>query len=422
MTRSQSTRIAALLAGFIGVLCLPAVAENWPRFRGPNGTGVSEENGFPATWSPGDYAWKTRLPGLGHSSPCVWEDHVFVTSAEGNGLTRHLMDISASTGKVRWTWSMPSETHKIHKLSSYASATPTTDGKRVYVPFSKESEYALYAFEFDGKPIWKTVLGPFESQHGSGTSPIIFEDLVIIGNDQDGTSSIVAVDAASGDVRWNVKRNEKGTDQATCYGTPLLVTHNGKQELILTSKGDGFTSLDPRTGKLNWRANIIPERVVGSPVLANDLIIGYSGAGGEGKFMAAVQLGGAGELDETRVAWKRIRMIPYVPTPIAYDEHIYLWGDKGVVSCVQAKTGNNVWTQRLPGEYSGSPICVDGKLYCVAQSGDVVVIAASPKFQELGRTPIGESSHATPAISNGRMFIRGFDHLFCLEAERPVAK
>ncbi len=409
---------AALTVSVLLAAARGALAENWPRFRGPNGAGISDEKGIPVTWSEGDYAWKTKLPGIGHSSPCVWDDHVFVTAAEDNGLKRHLVDISASTGKIRWTWSMESETHKIHKLSSYASATPATDGKRVYVPFSKESEYSLFAFDFKGKPLWKQVIGQFVSQHGSGTSPILFEDLVILANDQDGESSIVAMDAATGEVRWTAKRNEKGLDQTTCYSTPLIVEHAGKTELIFASKADGFTSYDPRTSKLNWRADIIPDRVVGSPLIANDLVIGYSGGGGEGKFMAAIKLGGQGEIADSRVAWKRIRMLPYVPTPVVVGEHIYLWGDKGVVSCVEAKTGKNIWTERVPGQYSGSPVCIDGKLYCVTEPGEVVVIAASLEFKLLGRTPLGEGSHATPAVSNGRMFLRGFEHLMCLEAQR----
>jgi outer membrane protein assembly factor BamB len=416
-------------------------AENWPRFRGPNGSGVSSEKGFPITWSEGDYLWKTKLPGLGHSSPCVWDDHVFITAAEENGQKRTVLDVSASTGKIRWQWSMDSPTYKIHRLSSFASATPATDGKRVYVPISKEdssepdpkadpdtlvspnSEYALFAFDFEGKQLWKCVIGTFESQHGSGSSPIVFEDLVIIGNDQDGVSSLVAVDSETGKIRWKVKRNESKYEQATCYGTPLLIPHDdGQVELIVTSRGDGFTSYDPRTGKLNWRAKIIPDRVVSSPVFGHGMVFQLSGGGGDGHFLGAVRLGGHGEIGETTVAWKRTTKIPYVPTPILYGDYLYLWGDKGVVSCVNAESGAEIWSNRVPGEFSGSPVCIDGKLYCMTQDGEVVVVDASPEFKILGRTNLGEGSHATIAVSNGRMFLRSFEHLFCLEADRAKAR
>jgi outer membrane protein assembly factor BamB len=418
-----------------------ARAENWPRFRGPNGSGISDDKGFPVSWSEGDYLWKIKLPGQGHSSPCVWDDHVFLTTSENEGRQRSVLDVSASTGNIRWQWSMAAPTYKIHRLSSFASATPATDGKRVYVPISKEdeaepdakanpatlaspnSEYALYAFDFDGNLIWKCVIGPFESQHGSGTSPIIFEDLVILGNDQDGASSLVAIDAETGNIRWKVDRNESQIEQATCYATPLLAQRDGgKVELILTSRADGFTSYDPRTGALNWRAKIIPDRVVASPLFSHGMVFGLSGGGGTGHFLGAVRLGGKGEIGDNYAAWTRNTKLPYVPTPIIYGEHLYLWGDSGVVSCLNARTGKEIWSERVRGEFSGSPVCVDGKLYCVTQNGEVVVIAASPEFGVLGRTPLGEGSHATPAISNGRMFIRGFEHLFCLEADRPGAK
>jgi outer membrane protein assembly factor BamB len=418
-----------------------AGAENWPRFRGPNGSGVSDEKGFPVTWSDGDYLWKTKLPGLGHSSPCVWDDHVILTAAANDGRSRFVLDLSASTGKIRWQWSTESATYNIHRLSSFASATPTTDGRRVYVPISREealepdpmaspetlggpnSEYALYAFDFNGALLWKCVIGPYESQHGSGASPIIFRDLVIIGNDQDGRSSLVAVETETGKIRWKVNRNDSQVQQATCYATPFLVTHDGgRAELIITSRADGFTSYDPETGDLNWRAKIIPDRVVASPVFGHGMVFALSGGGGEGHFLGAVRLGGHGEIGDKFVAWTRSTKLPYVPTPVLYGDHLFLWGDKGVVSCLNAKTGKEVWSNRVPGEYSGSPVCVDGKIYCMTQSGDVVVIDAGPEFRVLGRTSLGEGTHATPAIANGRMFLRGFEHLFCLEADRSLAK
>jgi outer membrane protein assembly factor BamB len=401
-----------------------AHAENWPRFRGPNGAGVSDHKGFPVEWTDKDYLWKTKLPGVGHSSPCVWEDHVFVTSAESEGRQRLVLDVSASTGEIRWCVRIPSETHRKNDRNSYASATPATDGQRVYAAFGCEAEYSLRAFDFDGKEIWKLDLGPFVSQHGPGVSPIVFEDLVILGNDQDAVSFIVAVDSRTGEIRWKTPRNEGKEEQAAAYATPIVIPgENGKPELIFTSRADGFTSLDPRTGKLNWRANIIPQRTCGSPVYGNGLVFASSGGGGQGKYLAAVRPGGNGELGESCIAWKRDRILPYVPTPVLYGDHLYLWGDSGIISCVAAKTGKNLWTEHLEGKnlFSGSPICVDGKLYCTSEDGEVIVIAASPDaFKLLGRTSLGEGSHATPAVSGDRMFIRSFEHLFCVGADKAA--
>ncbi|MBI3461988.1 MAG: PQQ-binding-like beta-propeller repeat protein [Planctomycetes bacterium] len=399
-----------------------AHAENWPRFRGPNGAGISSENGFPATWSDGDYAWKTELPGVGHSSPCVWEDHVFLTSAEDKGRIRIVLDVSASTGKIRWIHRLDSKTYKINNRNSYASATPATDGKRVYVTFGNEREYLLLAYDFEGNQLWKYDLGPFISQHGAAISPIVFEDLVILGNDQDAKSFIVAVDSSTGKPRWKVDRNEKQRETATAYATPILIQgEGGKRELIFTSLADGFTSYDPRTGAFNWRADLFPARTCGSPVFGHGLLYATCGGGGNGKLLLAVRPGGQGDLGESCIAWERAKELPYVPTPVLTGDHIYLWCDNGVVSCVEAKTGKNIWTERIErtSKFSGSPICVDGKLYCVSEEGEVIVLAARPdSFQLLGRTSLGEGSHATPAVSNGSMFIRGFEHLFCLGADK----
>jgi outer membrane protein assembly factor BamB len=414
-----ASRLAFFALAWFALLS-PLAADNWPRFRGPNGTGISQEKGFPVQWTEQDYVWKTKMPGLGHSCPCVWEDHVFLTSAEEEGRIRLVLDVSASTGKIRWIRRMQSESHRIHQLNSYASSTPATDGERVYVAFSKESEYALFAFDFAGKPAWKCPLGAFISQHGSGTSPVVFEDLVILGNDQDGSSSLVGVDAKSGKIRWKTERNLKQIAQATSYSTPVLIRRDHDQaELIFTSQADGFTSVDPRTGKVNWRADILPQRAVSSPVYGHGLVFASSGQGGEGKFLAAVRDGGSGELDSTYVAWTRQRQLPYVPTPVLYGDYIFLWGDSGVVSCVKAESGENVWTERLQGKYWASPICVDGKLYAVSEDGTVSVVAAAPQFKLLGRSSLGEDSRVTPAVSNGRMFFRGFEHLFCLPAHEP---
>ncbi len=400
----------------------PGRGENWSRFRGPNGAGISSEKGFPVAWSDSDYLWKTKLPGLGHSSPCVWDDHVFVTSAENQGRVRIVLDVSATTGEIRWARRLDFETDKLNQRNSHASATPACDGQRVYVAFGSDPSYLLVAFDLEGTELWRYDLGPFESQHGTGISPVVFEDLVILGNDQDGSSFIVAVDAKTGKLRWKVDRNVSGAvEKAASYATPIVINGEfNQQELIFTSQADGMASYDPRTGKLNWRADIFPARCCGSPVYGNGLLFATCGGGGQGKYMAAVKPGGSGDRDGSAVTWKRERVLPYVPTPIVYGDHLYLWGDNGIVNCVVAKTGEEKWSQRLEGRnmFSGSPICVDGKLYCVSEAGDVIVLAASPEFQVLGSTPLGEGSHATPAVSNGRMFIRGFEHLFCLEAKK----
>jgi len=409
-------RKSCLIAiGLIAVIAAPLTAQNWTRFRGENGNGISRQKGIPVTWSPGDYAWNVELPGVGHSSPVVWNDRLFVTSAVSRGAVRYLFCLNATTGKQIWTQSIGLNRSRKHKKSSWASSTPAVDGEQVYVAFADKESYLLAAYDMDGNLKWRRNLGAFESQHGLGVSPIVFGDLVIIPDDQDGPSSIIALNRRTGRTVWSTLR----TIRRTSYATPLILHRPGEQpQLICASGAMGVTSLDPRTGRLNWYTGEFPLRTVASPILADGLIISSCGGGGIGKLLIAVDPGGQGDVSKTNIRWQRNRTLPYVPTPIAYRGHIFLWNDNGVVSCLKTATGRNIWTRRIGGNFSGSPICIDGKLYIMNEQGDVIVIAAAPQYKLYGKTPLGDSSHATPAIADGRLYLRTFRRLFCLKA-RP---
>lgn len=417
----MSLRIASRPAAFLlaATTLLAAVsaapAQNWTRFRGPNGTGISDLKGIPATWSPGDFVWKVTLPGVGHSSPVIWKNKLFITSAIDEGAVRYLHCLDATSGKKLWTKTTGlNKSHK-HKKSSWASATPAVDAERVYVAFADKESYFLAAYDHGGELQWRRDLGPFDSQHGQGVSPIVFEDLVILPNDQDGPSSIVAFNKRTGQTVWSTLRSIRRTS----YATPMILREKGKKpQLICASGATGVTSLDPYTGRQNWQAGEFPLRTVASPIAADGLIIQSCGGGGVGKLLIAVDPTRPEDGAKSRIVYKRERTLPYVPTPVAYKGHVFLWDDNGVVSCVEAKSGRNVWTKRVGGNFSGSPVCIDGKLYAMNEKGEVVVIAASPRFKSYGKTPLGDFSHATPAVAGGRLYLRTFHHLYCLEAQR----
>lgn len=418
MKRTHTFTVLALICLLSTAAASRAADDNWPRFRGPSGAGISHQTGLPVKWSGGDYEWKTPLPGIGHSSPCVWGDHLFLTTAVDEGRKRQLLDIDTTSGRIRWAKETASKTHTAHAQNSYASATPATDGKHVFVLFASDEQVLLQAYDFEGTKLWQRDLGAFHQKdgqvHGSGTSPIVFQDTVILANQQDGPSSIVALDAATGDVRWASKRPQL---RMTAHSTPLIVRLGERPpQLFFTNSGEGISSLDPATGKLLFTADLMNARCVGSPVVAGNVVLATSGGGGRGKSLAAIPISGRGTLEKEDAAWSLERNLPYVPTPIAYGGHVYLWGDSGVVVCVKQSTGEEVWTERVGGSYSGSPICIDGKLYCISMDGEVVVIAASPKYELLGRTKLGELCRSTPAVSGGRLFLRGSQHLFCLKA------
>jgi len=401
--------------GWLLISAGSASAENWPRFRGQNGLGVGNEQGIPGTWSPGDYAFNVELPGVGHSSPAIWDDRLFVSSAIEEGTIRYLLCLNAATGKEVWSRETGFNKSTKHLKSSWASASPTTDGERVYVAFADKERYMLAAYDMDGELVWRRSIGPFQSRHGQGASPIVYGDLVIAVNDQIGPSTVVALDRYTGKTVWSTLRQS----QQTSYASPLIATHEGEAPQLICSCGAmGVTSLNPLTGRMNWMTGQFPARTVGSPTFTEGLIIQTCGGGGIGKHMVAVDPFHAKGEPGGRIRYVRERTLPYVPTPIGYQGHLYLWNDNGVVSCVRTRDGKNIWTKRVGGTYSSSPICVDGKLFIIGEDGEVVVVAASPEYKLFGRVPLDDPSHSTPAVANGRLYLRTFHRLACLEANR----
>jgi len=404
---------------YLLLAALAVQAENWPQLRGPGGRGISNDKGFPVKWTTKNYAWKMKLPGIGHSSPVVWGNTVLITSSARAGERRVLQAFDVGTGKEQWSAQLGGNTHPKHALNSYASATPATDSKLVYVAWGDNDEYFLVSHDIrNGKEKWRKQLEPSLSKHGhgTGTSPVIFEDLVILLNEHDtGLGYIVALDKTTGKERWKIARKI----EIMTYATPIIIEVKGKPVLINSCLDDGMMGIDPRTGKVLWSTpGNFDLRTVAMPVHWKGIVYGSCGGGGKGKLMLAVKVGGKGNVSETHIAWKRQRSLPYVPTPIVYGDYIYMWLDNGIVICANPKTGEEVWNERVGrGDFSSSPVCIDGKIYCSSRTGEFTVIKASPKYELLGVSQLGEKTHATPAVSNGRMFIRGFEHLYCLEAK-----
>ncbi|GIW81321.1 MAG: serine/threonine protein kinase [Gemmatales bacterium] len=403
--------------------------DNWPRFRGPNGTGVSHDKNIPVKWTEKNILWKTRLPGLGNSSPIVWENRVFVQSAPGDD-SRALIAVDAIDGKIVWIQSVPGKKAHIHPRNSLASSTPATDGERVYCLFWDGENVDLHAFDFQtGKPLWKHSLGSFTSQHGAGHSPIVYNGKVIINKDQDRytkgeenlpnfkgrTSQLVAVDARTGKEVWSVDRQAFRVS----YSTPLLVKTGNRDELIVTTSL-GVTGYDPDTGKQlwhwNWKFYRPVMRTVGSPIYSEGIVFVGSGDGSGARHFIAVKKGESGDVSKTNLVWEKTkpRSTPYVPTALARGPYIYYVNDIGVAGCWEAKTGKQIWEQRLGGGFSSSPVMIDGKIYAVNEAGQVYVFAAEPEFKLLAKNDIGEPCKASPAVANGRLYIRGRDHLFCI--------
>lgn len=400
--------VFSMLFSFFSLAVAGEEDENWARFRGPNGEGKSQLTGVPTQWSTNDYEWKVDLPGKGHSSPIIWGQRLFLTTGSQDGL-RTVLCLNAITGETIWTDSIQLEANHLHKKNSYASGTPTTDGKQVYVAFADEKQYTLLCYSLDGERIWSRDLGSFTSQHGQGVSPIIYNGKLIVPNDQMGPSRIVALDLNTGETIWESERDFRRTS----YSTPMILNVNGQDQLICLSGALGLAGLDPESGKALWHSGELPLRTVASPVFGAGYLFAECGSGGRGKHMVAVDPSANGEVKQIRT-----QNLPYVPTPIFHNGLLFLWNDDGVVCCIdpQSDLTENIWRERVGGNYSGSPVLIDGKLYCISEEGEVVVVAADREFQLLGKNPLGDESYATPAVANGRVYFRGFHSLACLKA------
>lgn len=406
----------ALAVTFAMAMPLAAGPADWPRWRGHEGGGQGGDVALPREWTAVDWKWQATLPGQGHSSPVVFRGGVYAASADEAAGKRFLTCHDAADGSLRWQreFAGPIEPH--HAQNSSASGTVAASDDGVFWLWATKDNLRVEAFTPDGKPLWHADLGPYASEHGFGASPAIWRDLVIVPIDHDGPSAIVALDAKTGREAWRVNRE---TGRAA-YSTPLVIDRGGdsRPQVVVASNGNGLTGLDPATGALLWETKCFPRRTVSSPILAGPLVLCTCGEGGGDNLLVAIPLPtalpAAGDPPlAPEPAYTLDRSVaPYVPTPVYSGERLYLWGDRGVVTCVKAGTGDTLWRGRVGGMFSASPIVVGGAVINVSADGEVVMIADGVAFEVLGRVPLGETCRATPAVAGGRIYFRSAGKLF----------
>jgi outer membrane protein assembly factor BamB len=415
--------------GAIVVLSSPLLAvaadDYWPGFRGPTGQGISTETGLPLKWSKTEnVAWKTPIPGEGWSSPIVWGDRIFVTTATDKGAGCHVLALDRSSGKVLWDREVFQQ--KIgpkRPKNSDATPTPVTDGERVYAVFGDGS---IVALTVEGKDVWTFRDVAFISDHGLGASPVLYKDLVIMpydGSDPNDPAKpgwkkpwdqavLVALDKATGKVRW---KGNRGLSRLG-HVTPIVVQSEGK-DLLLSNAGDVIQGFDPATGERLWTVAAQGEGVVPSPVFAEGLALSWSGF--EAPTMRAVKPGGKGDVTKTHLAWESKQELRMISSCVYVKPYLYAVTENGLVWCLEAATGKTVWQERLGGGYSASPVYADGKLYFLSEQGDTVVLEPGPKYQERARNPLDEVCQASMAVAPRQLFIRTANHLFCIRERRP---
>lgn len=403
----------------ISAIVLPSVvrAENWPRFRGPNGQGISHAKTIPAKWTQDDYNWKVTLPGTGHSSPVVWDDVVFITCSNRQEAKARLMALNVSDGKTLWEKEFSFKPYRMNRINSFAAAAPAADADHVYALWPTGDKTLIIAFDHKGKEIWQRTFGGIKSQHGPCTSPVVLGDIVVFthenesSSDPDAPSFWIALDKKTGKNRWRLPRE---TGPKISYSTPCVFPSTDNPEsIVFTSFSHGVTGVNPRTGKVIWEADSAFEaRVVCSPAVADGLVFSSCGNGSAGKYIVAVK---PNDTAKPEYAYKITgRAASYVPTPLAADGLLFTCHDRGQISCLRADTGELLWQEKPAGRYYGSPVWVSGELYVITVEGEVVVVKAAAKYELLGVNPLGEKSQATPAVANGRMYLRTDSHLISI--------
>ncbi len=386
---------------------LDSQAGEWTRFRGPNGSGSNGSQGPPSEWTEDDINWRIDLPGVGHSSPVIWEDRIFLTSGDEETGERIVSCLDAASGDEVWSRSFPAGQHGKHKLNSFASPTPVLDAERVYIAWGTPEEIVVLALSHEGEEQWRTDLGPFQSGHGFGVSPILVDDILILPVEHQADSFRAAINCSDGSLRWNVP-----CESSLHYATPCERTGpDGRRELIFVNWEQGISGVSPEDGRVLWSADVFDkehyESSIASPVLAGDLVIGVSGYLGRGNEVIAVAPGS----EPPEPVWRLERGGPLCVTPVVADDLVIFWSDNGIVTCVDSRDGTVHWQERIGGSYYSSPVLAGGRIFNVSTEGIVVVIAADTEFRVLAENDIGEGSHATPAIVGDVMYLRTFHSL-----------
>ncbi len=421
---------------------------HWPSFRGLHAAGVAEAQNLPDNWNGENGAnikWKTRIPGLAHSSPVVWGNLVFVTTAissQGDGSFRHGLygdgDASADRSIHKWVvYALDKKSGKIvwqkiayegvprekrHIKATYANSTPATDGRYVVAFFGSQG---LYAFDLKGRLVWKKDLGVLDAgaydvpsyEWGTASSPIIYQDLVIVQCDTQKEDFLLAVNIKTGKEVWRTPREEFPS-----WGTPTIYAGKTRTEVV-TNASNFIRGYDPMTGKELWRLGGSSKITAPTPIFADDLIVVASGRRPEAPIFV-IRAGATGDItlakDQTTskdIAWSRMQRGSYMPTPLIYGEYLYVLANQGLLDCYNLKTGEEIYRQRLPhkgGGFSGSPVAADGKIYLPSEDGEMFVVKAGAKFEVLATNPMGELLMTTPAIASGMMFVRTQHHVFAI--------
>jgi outer membrane protein assembly factor BamB len=405
------------------LLASTALAANWPAWRGPLGTGITEEKDLPTKWSKTENVkWNVPLPAPGNSTPVVWGDRIFLTQAVGD--QRTLMCLGRADGKVLWQQGVSAkEKEPTHQTNPYASQSPVTDGERVIVAFASEG---LFCYDFDGKELWsRTDLGRQIHIWGAGTSPVIHGDLCFLNFGPGATTYLLAVDKKTGRTIWkhdedigygdSSKEKPQARTGVGSWSTPVLMNVEGKEQ-VLISWPRRLAAYDPATGKELWTCAGLTPLVYTSPIYGDGIAVALSGFSGSGM---AVRAGGSGDVTESRRLWHQPRSPQRIGSGVVHEGRIYIHNDPGTAMCLDLKTGDLIWQEKLRGGTNWSSVMLSGdKCYMMTQGGTCLVFRASPQFELISENTLGERSNSSVVPSNGELFLRTHRSLWCIAEKR----
>ena len=398
--------------------CTSAPGEDWPQFGGPGAKGISSEKGIPVSWSgKKNVAWKFRLPGTGWSSPVVVDGKVYLSAAVVGAKSSKdapslvALSVDGGSGKLLWQTELfaKARSSRRHSKNSHASPTPLIDDGRLYVHFGTNGTACL---DLAGRILWKNEELIYDPVHGGGSSPVRSGEVIVFSCDGAADPFVVGLDRKSGKIRWRTKRPES-SGKLFAFATALSLDLAGKKQVILPG-ANWIAGYDPADGSELWRAWHGGYSVVPRPLYGHGLVY-FSSSFDQAKLFA-IRPDGKGEVTKTHIAWQSSRSAPHSPTPVLVGEELYCVSDRGIASCIEARTGKLYWRERVGGNYSASVLYADGRVYFQSEKGEGVVIEAGKKFKVLSRNKLGERTLASYAISSGAIYIRGADHLFKIQA------
>lgn len=406
-------------------LSASAPAGNWPAWRGPHGTGVSDETGVPVRWSKTEnVAWKAALPAPGNSTPIVWGKQVFLTQATLDGARRALMCFDRDSGRVLWEQAVTyGQKERTHETNPQCSSSPVTDGE---VVIAWHGSAGVFAYDLEGRELWRKDLGRFEHIWGLGASPVLHENLVILNAGPGLRAFVVALDKRTGEEVWRYESpgasSEKIDQFRGSWTTPVLFPGDGPKTALLGFPG-ALRALDPRTGKDVWSCSGLGELAYASPVFADGVIVAMSGYHGPAM---AVRAGGKGDVTTSNRLWHKPerKFNPQrVGSGVVAGDHFYILNEDGIAWCVEPATGRLLWEERLGGTSWSSMCHVDGRLYVNNMDGDAFVLEPDPKeCRKIAENPLGETTRASLAFSDGRVLLRTYENLYCFRGRGEATR